>query len=208
MCLLSTTTRLHGKLAYDWQLSNTAFQSSSGAIQATHIYEFLFEFHFKTGTQLGNERVLATQLRRSATNTLAENGSLQAHCSWRHQHVRVKGPLDTDNRTSPTSFFCISELFNSPKLTKLHPSRIRQLTRHVNKMRKQAVHTILVKDSLEKRADWRSKRLIEVNIKPDTAERRREVIGFNWLKTVANTAGFILSAFSLRFTKTDNVRIM
>jgi hypothetical protein len=164
MCLLSTARRLHWKLACDWKLSNIAFRSSSDAVQAAHIYEFLFEFNFKTGTQLGNERVLATQLRWSATNTLAENGSLQTHCLWHHQHVRVKGPPDTDKSTSPTSFFCISDLFNVPKITKLHPSRIRQLTKHVNKMGKQAVHTILVTDSLGKRADWRTKRLIEVNI--------------------------------------------
>jgi hypothetical protein len=174
----------------------------------THFYEFLFEFHFKTGNQLGNERVLATQLRCSTTNTLAENGSLQTRCLWRHQHVRVKGPLDTDNRTSPTRFFCVSDLFNARTITKLHPSRIRQLTRHVNKMEKQAVHTILVTESLGKRADWRPKRITEVNIKPDNAERRREVIGFNWLKTVVKTAGLILSALNLRFTKRDNVRIM
>ena len=172
----------------------------------THIYESLFEFHFKTGTQMGSERVLAIQLRWSATNTFEENGSLQTHCLWGQQHVRVKGPLDTDKRTSPTSFFCISDLFNAPKITKLHPLRIRKLTRHVNKMGKQAVHTILVTDSLGKRADWRSKRLIEVNIKPDTAERKRVVTGFNWLKTVANTADLILSAFNLRFTKTNNIR--
>jgi hypothetical protein len=63
MCLLSTAPRLHGKLACDCKLSNIAFRSSSDAVQATHIYEFLFEFNFKTGTQLGKERVLATQLR-------------------------------------------------------------------------------------------------------------------------------------------------
>jgi hypothetical protein len=170
----------------------------------THL-RFLFEFHFKTGAQMGNERVLASQVRWSATNTLAENGSLQTHYLWSHKHVRVEGPSDTDRRT-PTSFVCISDLFNAHKITKLHQSRIRKLTRHINKMGKQAVCTILVKDSPGKRADWRSKRLSEVNIKPDTGERRRGVMGLNWLKTVANTEGLILSAINLRFTKTDSVR--
>ena len=75
-------------------------------------------------------------------------------------------------------------------------------------MGKQAVYTIFVTDSLGKRVDSRSKRLIEVNIKPDTAKRRRGVTGFNWLKIVANMADLIFSAFILRFTKTYNVRMM
>jgi len=51
------------------------------------------------------------------------------------------------------------------------------------------------------------KKSYEVNIKPDTAERRRELTEFNWLKTVADTKGLILSAFDLWFTKTMYVRI-
>ena len=51
------------------------------------------------------KRVLATQMRWSATNTAVENGLLQTrYCLWRYKHVRGKGPSDTEKTNFPHEF--------------------------------------------------------------------------------------------------------
>jgi hypothetical protein len=89
------------------------------------------------------------------------------------------GPQTPRRQNFLTSFVCINDLFNSPESAKLSPSRIRKLTGHVVKGGTQAVYKILITDSLGKWPDFRPKRHIKVNIKPDIGERRRGVSRLN-----------------------------